>query len=410
MTTCDVHPPVSLSHRSAHRLVSRREALHEAGAVLAAGIGFLSQGHVAAAPAPLPAVGEAAPFVDSVGPVDGELRFDPLMASFRSRRFFLDVADCTISGTFYNPHAVGQHTFTYGFRFRMTGDRGMLVYVSSTGYWVRVSYDDEGRSLSDRRQFGSLVNLRGDAGEANDLQLLLTGDVGELRVNGENAAAFRLDELASGNVEVVGSHTPAMGMMLPEVVTRYEGFVVGPPSPPSPFAQAARGYLYGPASGGITHLPDNGFVEYRGTNLRTRDGVVSARFFVPYDDPMVGWDCGFVLRETETQELRVIIQATRQYAIVVGSRPNKDAQWTRRQTMGGVLRDVRVAEGAFNDMEMVLNGDASKLTVNGTPLQASFDLSSVPEPGLVYVATGLRGSERRGAVTRYENFTVAPLP
>ena len=419
MPSHELRPPASLSHAPGRSAISRRVALGRAGIVLAASAALLSSRQITAAPLPALAAPPAPAFADVVPPTDGELRFDPGETSYQRRQFPLDLTDCVLSSTFRNPFAAANSmstgangTFSYGFRFRTVGERGVAVYVTGSGFWVRTAYDDKGVADDATQLFGALSGLRLGASDANDLRVVVTGDVGELFVNGTSVAAFLLDRVESGGVEVITDLVTSKANVM-EAATRYERFTVTSPPPPlSMRAQTARSAFYGPTDGGIPHDPDEDTIKRKGTGLQgIRDATVRARFFVPYSDPNIGWDCGYVVRSTTTRQLRVAVVNNREYILTVGTRPDENADWDFKDGQRGPISGLRVGLREFNDVEFTMNGAVGKLTVNGTVINDRLTLTGVPDPGTVGIATSLRtGTERRGATTHYENFTVAPLP
>lgn len=416
-------------------MLSRRAVLALGGGLIATALHGGGQS-VAAQPATL------------YGPADGRL-VHPAAGTTAARPVVRDVvplhdADYAISATFRNPYAAitsgvfdrsfvppdAYRQWSYGFDFRLTPARGGAVYVDSLTFsWGATIFapDPAARATLQRRPLrtwrGGLPDLRIGEGETNDLQLALSGPIGQFMVNGEEIAALDLSDLPGPGDAAVGTgYTNYAGVfgLVPGAATGYEAFTITPAPPPTPFGQRALSDRYGPVNGGIrqTHQGSNrsstsqtgeGFT----TGARMTDGIINARFFNPYDAAEQPWDYGFWLRSNATPTsgttggyYALAIRSDSTYALTL-NRPVSRG-YSARAVQGGRVC-VRTGAGEPNDVEVHANGSGGLLAVNGEVI-AALDLHDLADEGDVHVLTALDVPARKGAVTRYENCTVAPLP
>jgi len=393
------------------------------------------------------AAAQAAPLY---GPVAGQI-LHPAADAAAPNTVVRDVvplggaADYAIAATFHNPYAAitsgvfdrsfvppdAYRQWSYGFDFRLTPTRGGAVYVDSLTFsWGVIIFAPDpaapaARATLQRRPLrtwrGGLPDLRIGEGETNDLQLALSGPVGQFVVNGEEIAALDLSDLPGpGDAAVGAGYTNYAGVfgLVPGAATGYEAFTITPAPPPTPFGQRALSYLYGPVNGGIrqTHEGSNrsstsqtgeGF----NTGARMTDGIINARFFNPYDAAAGPWDYGFWFRSNATPTsgatggyYALAIRSDRTYVLTL-NRPVSRG-YIAREVQGGRVC-VRTGAGEPNDVEVHAHGSGGLLSVNGEVI-AALDLHDLADEGDVHVLTALDVPARKGAVTRYENCTVAP--
>jgi len=376
------------------------------------------------------------------GPVDGQLVHPPAGVVLPGTVRYvvaLSEADYVIRTTFHNPYAainsgVFNPTFTvptayrqwsYGFDFRLSPSRGGAVYVDSLTYhWAVVIFTPDAAVFKGRRPLrtlqGGVPGLRIGEGETNDLQLVVSGPIGQLTVNGEDIAALNLSDLLQrGDVAVATGYTSSGVFGLAPGATGYEGFTITPALPPTPFGQRAPSYLYGPVNGGIrqtkqgsnmnsTSQSGEGFI----TGARMRDGIINARFYNPYDAAEQPWDYGFWFRSNSTPTsgpsgyYTLAIRSDGTYVLAF-ARAVSRAYIAREVQRGPVALQTGAGEG--NDVEVRVDGPGGMLSVNGYEI-ATLDLHDLTDEGDVFVLTAMSVPPQRGTVTRYENLTVAALP
>jgi len=380
------------------------------------------------------------------GPVDGQLIYPPVSA-IAAHTAVRDVtavpaADYAIAATIHNPYAAitsglfdrsfippnAYRQWSYGYDFRLSPSRGGAIYVDSRTFgWGAMIFMPDATAFATggrrvlRMWRGGLPDLRIGADETNDLALVVSGPVGLFTVNGAEIAALDLSELPGpGDVAVAAGYTNdgAFGLV-PGATMAYTGFTVAPAPPPTPFGQRAPSYIYGPVNGGIRQTKQGsnrgslnetgeGFV----TGARLRDGILNVRFINPYDADAQPWDYGFWFRSNSTPTsgpsgyYTLAIRSDRTYVLDYARAVSR--AYIAREVQRGPV-GVRTGAGEGNDVEVRVDGSDGLLSVNGNEI-AALDLHDLTDEGEVSVLTAMTVPPQQGAVTRYENLTVAPLP
>jgi serine/threonine-protein kinase len=157
------------------------------------------------------------------------------------------------------------------------------------------------------------------------------------------------------------------------------------------------------ASGNLTHNPDNEFVELRlAEDVNLRDGVIRARFYVPYADR--SWDFGFFFRYTDRSHYRLIIFSDKTYFLEYWSGAGVEIV-----KQGNLPSYTDFSVNAANKVRLRIEGSIAYLSINNA-FVAHLDVSRHRESGLVMIGTGFyTGNERAGAVTRYDQFAIWSL-
>ena len=137
--------------------------------------------------------------------------------------------------------------------------------------------------------------------------------------------------------------------------------------------------------------------------------IVRATFVNPYSASSGSWDYGFVIRDRGTGSSSSFID------VVVTSRGRWEVSWRQgsnsqsQDIADGTLGRFDTSASGRNELWLAALGERGLLFVNDE-FMAMLDLSDVDGPGDVAVITGaFTGNEVSGAVTRYEEFLVAPL-
>ena len=167
---------------------------------------------------------------------------------------------------------------------------------------------------------------------------------------------------------------------------------------PAPRATATPSSNAAGSSGELQHNTSDDFVESASAGVSFADFLVEATFVNPYSSSEYQWTHGLLLRDDgiadDNPEYRVVVSSDGRWATFIG--PNNYQQ-------GGTVQLNQTA-GGKNTVEVVAIGVGGWLIINGR-FVSSLDLSGVTQAGDIKVATGLySGTEREGAVTRYEDF------
>ena len=178
------------------------------------------------------------------------------------------------------------------------------------------------------------------------------------------------------------------------------------PRRPLPMPSAGGGNIYGPASGELRHDPSGGFIRSARTNVHLADTIMSVTFHNPYSAASHSWDYGFIFRkESDGPEVHLVVASDGRWRLYWRERGNSGSQ----DISSGGLVAFETDKGGSNRLWVAAVEERGYFFVNGEFI-SELDLSAVTGAGDVLIATGIdTGTERAGAVTRYEDFTVARL-
>ncbi|MDL1921719.1 serine/threonine protein kinase [Chloroflexi bacterium CFX3] len=123
------------------------------------------------------------------------------------------------------------------------------------------------------------------------------------------------------------------------------------------------------------------------------------------------WSHGFFFRRAADRQYRFIFDSNRRYALIYSFRQSSNADWEFVTVASGNLPSAtNLSRGSSNVVRLVVQGRTAIFYMNGTRV-ATLDVSRHQGSGAVQIGTGFyTGSEKAGAVTRYERFTVWSLP
>ena len=318
-------------------------------------------------PAPRPTPSTSYGVEYGFGPVNGELRHDPLDGFIKTEYANVSLSDFIVSATFVNPYSAASNPWDYGFIIRDTGrgdsDRHIQALVTSLGRWD-VSWRQGPSSENQEIAEGRLGRFDTSAGGRNGLWLAVFEGRGLLLVNGEFISMLDLSDVTgAGDIAIItGAFT---GNEVAGAVTRYEDFLVGPMQK-----------NYGPTNGELEY--EAGLISEHSSGVWTSDLVTEATFTSPSGRD---WDYGFVIRSPEYNRLEVIG--------VTGS------NWWFHETRG--VRDdeyTEVSEGRLtpglsleNHLMLFAIEDWGMFFVNGQ-LVSRLDLSHNMDYGSVSAAGG----------------------
>jgi pimeloyl-ACP methyl ester carboxylesterase len=167
-------------------------------------------------------------------------------------------------------------------------------------------------------------------------------------------------------------------------------------------AEQYRTRNFGPASGQLLHVETDGkYLKSAGVTVRDFEAEVT--FYNPFDKAIGDWDIGMVLRATGNGKYDLGIISTGHWYIDLVTK-------SRKSIASGELKNLNINSGASNHIKVVASGNTGQIYVNGT-LISTYDLSGHMEAGDITILTGwYKEHWKPGAITRYEGFTVRPLP
>ncbi len=230
---------------------------------------------------------------------------------------------------------------------------------------------------------GTLSNLNANDGGKNHLRIITIGKRGWFFVNDELVSSLDLSDVTrAGDIAVItGAFT---GDEVDGKVTRFEDFTG---------TQLNR--RYGPADGKLEKEP--GFIAEHDSGVNTRDLVVAVEFISPEGED---WDYGFVVRNSEFDQLEVIGLTDAQwwfhYTLDVG-----DDEYT--DVADGWLSDTGAPFHSRNHLLLLAFGDSGWFFLNER-LIAQLDLSHNLDSGWVSVM-GDFFLDHQGS-PEFENFNV----
>lgn len=166
-----------------------------------------------------------------VGPVSGEL-----VQTIGRTALFITDAD---AGSFYlrarfqNPDAAVDAPWDVGVSFReqSSGEHYRLVFDSAGGWYLSLGVETD-------LQSGTLTTLATGSGAMNSLELVVVGEVGAFRLNGELVGPLDLSALAGPGQIAIGTAFFAMNTS-EGAVTRYRDLQIWPLSAATPATEPA---------------------------------------------------------------------------------------------------------------------------------------------------------------------------
>ena len=159
---------------------------------------------------------------------------------------------------------------------------------------------------------------------------------------------------------------------------------------------------YGPNNGSITHELDDR-TESIFSEVNLRDMAVDVTFVNPFADG--GWDMGITFRQVDANdEYRLVVRADGQWNL-----NNRQGDQDNFVQDGNARQFLNLAEADTNRITLLAAGDIGLFLLNNN-FVAHLDLGERDAFGDVAISTGYyTSSEREGAVTDYQNFSVWSL-
>ena len=288
----------------------------------------------------------------------------------------------------------GDEVVAIGYALGLSGQASITRGIVSA-----IRYDSE--FLSDVIQTDAAINPGNSGGPI----LSMSGEI--LGIN-----TYRIDEAESGRVAeglgfAISERT--VRARIPTLKVAQAGPTPTPTRRPPATPAAWTSGRFGPISGELRHDPEDGYIEDEYARVSLSDMIVRATFVNPYSAISGSWDYGFVIRDRGTGSSSSFID------VVVTSRGRWEVSWRQgsnsqsQDIADGTLGRFDTSASGRNELWLAALGERGLLFVNDE-FMAMLDLSDVDGPGDVAVITGaFTGNEVSGAVTRYEEFLVAPL-
>ena len=257
------------------------------------------------------------------------------------------------------------------------------------------------RYQSDVIQTDAAIN----PGNSGGPMLSISGEI--LGIN-----TFRIDEADSGRATeglgfAISEHT--VQTHIPRLKTAQAAHTPTPTCRPQPTPAYSGTGSFGPIDGELRHDPSDGFIKTMYADASFADFIASATFVNPYSAGSSSWDYGFIIRKSRWEA------TSRFITIAATSSGHWDVFWREglsseyQDIADGTLGSFDTGVGGRNTVWVAALGGRGLLFVNDE-FVASLDFSGVAGAGDIAVVTGVfEGSERAGAVTRFEDFEIFPL-
>jgi len=291
--------------------------------------------------------------------------------------------------TVLNPYAAAEGGWDFGLIFRQTAvDEELRLVIRSDGSWNLNNRSGDTDSFVQDGEMGSYLD--GEENGRNTILLIANEGSGYFFLNGQFVDVLDLSERTDFGDLALGTGFYSSDEQ-DGAVTNYESFGVWPYVP-----------AFGPNTGELVHALD-GFVKMEPATVELQSFVAEVEFRNPYDADTGGWDWGFAFRETDNEYWLVV--ASDDSWSLVDRRPDDDYFVDE-----GVVENLAKGEGEANTLTLIAAGATGALLLNDSFI-AELDLQDRLDAGdVAVVAAFFEGNEVADTVTRYDNFTIWPLP
>jgi serine/threonine-protein kinase len=166
-----------------------------------------------------------------------------------------------------------------------------------------------------------------------------------------------------------------------------------------------RTLVYGPTSGYLVHNEDDEKIAYEAASGNQKNFIVEVRFANPFPISEGSWDVGIVFRSTKDGQFRLVIKSDGSWKLYsIEEDVNVPA------IAKGKFTALDIKEGGSNWIRLICQDSWGVFYINGTVVD-ELDLSSWNSSGGIWVATGLiKGDEKNGKSTVFQDFTVWSIP
>lgn len=162
--------------------------------------------------------------------------------------------------------------------------------------------------------------------------------------------------------------------------------------------------VYGPFSGQLLH-DESEFVISQGAGVNLKNAIVQARFYNPYGADENAFDYGFFFRDTGgDQQYRLVVNSDLKWILDFVDDPD----WSLVEN--GSLSNFDRSQGGSNLLRLVILDDRTLFYVNDAFIHALPTQAKIVPGDIFIVTASYEGHEISGRFTRYEDFTIWPLP
>jgi serine/threonine protein kinase len=159
--------------------------------------------------------------------------------------------------------------------------------------------------------------------------------------------------------------------------------------------------IFGPKSVDLQHDPASNSIKTYAAGVSMSDFVIEADFSNPYDTSRGTWDYGFIFRDANSVDMRVIVNSKFEWQVKLRGKDSSQR---------GNISSFDTSLGGGNRLLLIAKGSRGYFFVN-TVFIDTLDLSARTDTGDISVATGFfTGSEIAGESTSVFNFSVGQLP
>lgn len=165
--------------------------------------------------------------------------------------------------------------------------------------------------------------------------------------------------------------------------------------------------LFGPKDETLAHRSD-GTISNVWTNQDTKNFVLYAVVDNPYASSFHAWGITVRFRRNFNDEYRLSIHSNQKWDLTLQSGSSGTVK--SEVIAGGTLSDLRLEQGEWNTILLVVRNEIASVTINGNFI-AYLDVTGYQESGDVGLATGTDRSEVvNGRSTLFHVFTLWGIP
>ena len=301
----------------------------------------------------------------------------------------VDVSDFAARATFTNPFNATLKPFSYGFKFRDSGEFFQAIVITSEGKIRHVQGTPEGLSVT-RTIVDSSVKKEG--GEQNSLSATVVGSRAWIFVNDEF-----LQEIPIGGAGTSSDMSLIVELFEESQVFNAKTGLTGVEIRRiAPVLQIASGQL----------VKSEGEIAATEASLPVRNAIISASFVAPYRAILGDWSVGFQFEEP--------LSGTTNWLII---RDSKSWKHYRRagvggapvEVTGGTSNSILVEQGDLNEVLVIADSGSYRVFINGVFI-TGITFGQMDLPAQVSAIAGFAASDQpNGVQTNFEAFEVWSL-
>jgi len=161
-----------------------------------------------------------------------------------------------------------------------------------------------------------------------------------------------------------------------------------------------------PVDGELPHIADQKLSSIF-SNIQSRDFIVDATFFNPYDNTTGLWTYGFLFRNTDAnQQFRLYVTSNQEWVLVLVYTVDGNIQST--SIANGSVSNLNITANAPNSLRLIAIGEIGYFFINGVFI-STLPLSGKLSSGDIAVVAELTSDEVVGVSTTYKGFSVLSL-